>query len=69
MAFKDLLMYKGTSDTVIHKAPQGKNYPQEELQGIKERLDKLETPIAPLHPLIKIECTFDSGEDQGPDEC
>ena len=53
MAFKELLTCKDTSDTVIHSAPQEKTYPQKELQGMKERLDKLETPIAPLHPLIK----------------
>lgn len=30
---------------------------------MKERLDKLETPIAPLRPLIKTEYTFDNSED------
>ena len=65
-AFKELLTCKNTSDTVIHSAPEGKTYPQEELQGMKERLDKLETPITPLHPLIKTEYTFDNSEDLDP---
>ena len=33
---------------------------------MKERLDKLETPIAPLRPLIKTEYTFDNSEDLHP---
>jgi len=66
MAFKELLMCKGISDTIIRKASQEKTYPQEELQGVKERLDKLETPIAPLRPLIKTEYTFDNSEDLDP---
>ena len=43
-----------------------KTYPQEELQGMEESLHKLETPIAPLRPLIKIEYTFDNSEDIDP---
>ncbi|XP_052529540.1 uncharacterized protein LOC128076184 [Tympanuchus pallidicinctus] len=66
MAFKELLTSKDTSDTVTHRLPQEKTFPQEELQEIKERLDKLETPIAPLRPLIKTEYTFDNSEDLDP---
>lgn len=43
-----------------------KTFPQEELQGTKERLEKLETPVAPSRPLIKTECTFDNSKDLDP---
>ena len=33
---------------------------------MEESLHKLETPIAPLRPLIKIEYTFDNSEDIDP---
>ncbi|XP_042675339.1 uncharacterized protein LOC122160632 [Centrocercus urophasianus] len=53
-------------DTVTHSLPREKTFPQVELPGMKERLDKSETPIARLCPLIKTEYTFDNSEDLDP---
>ncbi|XP_048793816.1 uncharacterized protein LOC125689990 [Lagopus muta] len=66
MAFKELLTCKHASHTITHSLPREKTFPQVELPGKKERLDKLETPIAPLRPLIKTEYTFDNSEDLDP---
>ncbi|XP_042665587.1 uncharacterized protein LOC122155633 [Centrocercus urophasianus] len=66
MAFKELLTCKHASHTVTHSLPREKTFPLVELPGMKERLDKLETPIAPLRPLIKTEYIFDNSEDLDP---
>ena len=63
-ALKELITCKDTGDTVIHSAPPEKDYPQGELQGAKERLDKLEASPAHTRPLIKT--TFDNSLDLDP---